>query len=237
MDITSLRALGVFNVQSLYYEFEIYKNLELEVNIIVGSHVWIEDPDEAWIDGQVSNINGLEVEIQTRNEKTIKILHQLDISYFINTYSGSFLIVVNPFQRLPHMYDDHMIERYKGAPFGRLSSHVFGIVDVAFREMIYEGKNNSILVSGESGASKVETTKMLMCYLAYLGGRKGTEGRTVEQQVQESNPVLEPFGNVKTVQNNNSSCFGKFVELQFDKHGKISGAAIRTYLLERSRVC
>ncbi|CAN6802822.1 unnamed protein product [Brassica oleracea] len=103
--------------------------------------------------------------------------------------------------------------------------------------MINEGKSNSILVSGESGAGKTETTKMLMRYLAYLGGRAVTEGRTVEQQVLESNPVLEAFGNAKTVRNNNSSRFGKFVEIQFDKQGRISGAAIRTYLLERSRVC
>ncbi|ONM38768.1 Myosin family protein with Dil domain [Zea mays] len=103
--------------------------------------------------------------------------------------------------------------------------------------MINEGKSNSILVSGESGAGKTETTKLLMGYLAYLGGRSGTGERTVEQQVLESNPVLEAFGNAKTVRNNNSSRFGKFVEIQFDKSGKISGAAIRTYLLERSRVC
>ncbi|XP_041007511.1 myosin-17-like isoform X3 [Juglans microcarpa x Juglans regia] len=103
--------------------------------------------------------------------------------------------------------------------------------------MINEEKSNSILVSGESGAGKTETTKMLMRYLAYLGGRSGVEGRTVEQQVLESNPVLEAFGNAKTVRNNNSSRFGKFVEIQFDKSGRISGAAVRTYLLERSRVC
>ncbi|KAG0518982.1 hypothetical protein BDA96_09G224600 [Sorghum bicolor] len=105
------------------------------------------------------------------------------------------------------------------------------------RQMMNEGKSNSILVSGESGAGKTETTKMLMRYLAFLGGRSRTGGRTVEQQVLESNPVLEAFGNAKTVRNNNSSRFGKFVEIQFDKSGKISGAAIRTYLLERSRVC
>ncbi|KAG5533006.1 hypothetical protein RHGRI_027295 [Rhododendron griersonianum] len=241
------------------------------VNIIVGSHVWAEDPALAWIDGQVLKINGAEADIQTSNGKTIVaklqkiypkdmeapaggvddmtklsylhepgVLQNLKSRYELNeiyTYTGNILIAINPFQRLPHLYDAHMMQQYKGAPFGELSPHVFAVADVAYRAMINEGKSNSILVSGESGAGKTETTKMLMQYLAFLGGRKATEGRTVEQQVLESNPVLEAFGNAKTVRNNNSSRFGKFVEIQFDKHGRISGAAIRTYLLERSRVC
>ncbi|CAL9162143.1 unnamed protein product [Musa hybrid cultivar] len=168
------------------------------------------------------------------------VLQNLAARYQLNeiyTYTGNILIAINPFQRLPHLYDSHMMTQYKGAPLGELSPHVFAVADVAYRAMINEGKSNSILVSGESGAGKTETTKMLMRYLAYLGGRAATEGRTVEQQVLESNPVLEAFGNAKTVRNNNSSRFGKFVEIQFNRQGKISGAAIRTYLLERSRVC
>ncbi|KAF7805219.1 myosin-11-like isoform X1 [Senna tora] len=241
------------------------------VNIIVGSHVWIEDPDVSWIDGVVSKINGTDAEIETSNGKKVTaklskiypkdteapaggvddmtklsylhepgVLQNLKTRYELNeiyTYTGNILIAINPFQRLPHIYDAHMMQQYKGAPFGELSPHVFAVADVAFRAMVNEGKSNSILVSGESGAGKTETTKMLMRYLAYLGGRAATEGRTVEQQVLESNPVLEAFGNAKTVRNNNSSRFGKFVEIQFDKSGRISGAAIRTYLLERSRVC
>ncbi|XP_041004657.1 myosin-17-like isoform X1 [Juglans microcarpa x Juglans regia] len=240
-------------------------------NIIVGSHVWAEDPSLAWIDAEVFRINGEEVHVQTTNGKTVVtniskvfpkdteappggvddmtklsylhepgVLHNLATRYELNeiyTYTGNILIAVNPFQRLPHLYDTHMMEQYKGAAFGELSPHVFAVADVAYRAMINDGKSNSILVSGESGAGKTETTKMLMRYLAYLGGRSGVEGRTVEQQVLESNPVLEAFGNAKTVRNNNSSRFGKFVEIQFDKSGRISGAAVRTYLLERSRVC
>ncbi|KAK4785846.1 hypothetical protein SAY86_002535 [Trapa natans] len=135
------------------------------------------------------------------------VLHNLAMRYELNeiyTYTGNILIAVNPFQRLPHLYDTHMMEQYKGASFGELSPHVFAVADAAYRAMINEGKSNSILVSGESGAGKTETTKMLMRYLAYLGGRSGVEGRTVEQQVLESNPVLEAFGNAKTVRNNNS---------------------------------
>lgn len=241
------------------------------VNIIVGSHVWVEDPTLAWIDGVVNRINGQELHVQTTDGKTVVkdiakvfpkdteappggvddmtklsylhepgVLQNLAARYELNeiyTYTGNILIAINPFQRLPHLYDTHMMEQYKGAGFGELSPHVFAVADVAYRAMINEGKSNSILVSGESGAGKTETTKMLMRYLAHLGGRSGVEGRTVEQQVLESNPVLEAFGNAKTVRNNNSSRFGKFVEIQFDKSGRISGAAIRTYLLERSRVC
>ncbi|XP_062155065.1 myosin-17-like [Alnus glutinosa] len=240
------------------------------VNVVVGSHVWVEDPVVAWIDGEVTRINGHEVLVNTANGKTVTkiskvfpkdseappggvddmtklsylhepgVLQNLAARYELNeiyTYTGNILIAVNPFQRLPHLYDTHMMEQYKGAALGELSPHVFAVADVAYRAMINERKSNSILVSGESGAGKTETTKMLMRYLAYLGGRSGVEGRTVEQQVLESNPVLEAFGNAKTIRNNNSSRFGKFVEIQFDKNGGISGAAIKTYLLERSRVC
>nr|GMC65451.1 myosin-17-like [Ipomoea batatas] len=241
------------------------------VNITVGSHVWVEDPQLAWINGEIVKIDGQNVHVNTTNGKKVVakiskvfpedteappggvddmtklsylhepgVLQNLAARYELNeiyTYTGNILIAVNPFQRLPHLYDIHMMEQYNGATLGELSPHVFAVADVAYRAMINEGKSNSILVSGESGAGKTETTKMLMRYLAHLGGRSGVEGRTVEQQVLESNPVLEAFGNAKTVRNNNSSRFGKFVEIQFDKKGRISGAAVRTYLLERSRVC
>ncbi|KAK1591991.1 hypothetical protein Q3G72_017291 [Acer saccharum] len=168
------------------------------------------------------------------------VLQNLRCRYDMNeiyTYTGNILIAVNPFRRLPHLYDSQTMEQYKGSAFGELSPHPFAVADSAYRLMINEGISQAILVSGESGAGKTESTKMLMCYLAYMGGRTGTEGRSVEQKVLESNPVLEAFGNAKTVRNNNSSRFGKFVELQFDERGRISGAAVRTYLLERSRVC
>eukprot|EP01018_Ginkgo_biloba_P007667 Gb_30020 [translate_table: standard] len=167
------------------------------------------------------------------------VLYNLARRYELNdiyTYTGSILIAVNPFTKLPHLYNIHMMEQYRGAPFGELSPHVFAVADTSYRAMINEARSQSILVSGESGAGKTETTKLIMQYLAYMGGRAAIDNRTVEQQVLESNPLLEAFGNAKTVRNDNSSRFGKFVEIQFDKNGRISGAAIRTYLLERSRV-
>ncbi|KAH1109949.1 hypothetical protein AAZX31_04G055100 [Glycine max] len=167
------------------------------------------------------------------------VLYNLQRRYALNdiyTYTGSILIAVNPFTKLPHLYDIHMMEQYKGALFGELSPHVFAVADASYRAMMNGGQSQSILVSGESGAGKTETTKLIMQYLTYVGGRAAGDDRTVEQQVLESNPLLEAFGNARTVRNDNSSRFGKFVEIQFDSNGRISGAAIRTYLLERSRV-
>jgi len=160
----------------------------------------------------------------------------------IYTYTGTILIAVNPFASLPHLYGAHMMDQYRGADLGELSPHVYAIADAAYRQMRKEMKGQSILVSGESGAGKTETSKLIMKYLAYMGGYKesgregGKGGPSVEEQVLESNPLLEAFGNAKTVRNNNSSRFGKYVEINFNKDGVISGAAIRTYLLERSRV-
>ncbi|KAI4986953.1 hypothetical protein ZWY2020_019583 [Hordeum vulgare] len=238
---------------------------------VVGSHVWIEDADEAWMDGQVEQVNGEDLVINCTNGKKATVnlstafpkdtesprggvedmtrlaylhepgvLQNLKSRYALNeiyTYTGNILIAVNPFQRLPHLYNNHMMGIYKGAEFGELSPHPFAITDRAYRLMINDRISQAILVSGESGAGKTESTKSLMQYLAFMGGKAKAEGRSVQEQILESNPVLEAFGNAKTVRNNNSSRFGKFVEIQFDQYGKISGAAIRTYLLERSRVC
>uniref|UniRef100_A0A3Q7EIW4 Myosin motor domain-containing protein n=1 Tax=Solanum lycopersicum TaxID=4081 RepID=A0A3Q7EIW4_SOLLC len=193
------------------------------VNIIVGSQVWIEDPDDAWIDGEVTEIKGSNATVATTNGKTTVasissiypkdteappsgvddmtklaylhepgVLNNLACRYSLNeiyTYTGNILIAVNPFRRLPHLYDTHMMQQYKGAPFGELSPHLFAVADACYRALINEHGNQSILVSGESGAGKTETTKMLMRYLAFMGGRSGTEGRTVEQQVLE---VVQP---------------------------------------------
>ncbi|KAG2402709.1 Myosin-8 Myosin XI [Vigna angularis] len=203
-------------------------------NPVVGSHVWVEDSQEAWIDGEVLEVKGGEIKVLCTSGKTVVVkpssvyhkdteappcgvddmtklayLHEpgvldnLRSRYDINeiyTYTGNILIAVNPFIRLPHLYDSHMMAQYKGAGFGELSPHPFAVADAAYRLMINEGISQSILVSGESGAGKTESTKLLMRYLAYMGGRtnNAAEGRTVEQKVLESNPVLEAFGNAKT---------------------------------------
>ncbi|KAL6769329.1 MYO1 [Auxenochlorella protothecoides x Auxenochlorella symbiontica] len=173
------------------------------------------------------------------------VLWNLRVRYDQNdiyTYTGSILIAVNPFAAMPHLYGAHMMDQYRGVGLGELSPHVYAVADSAYRQMRREGRSQSILVSGESGAGKTETSKLIMQYLAWMGGYRAesapTNGstRSVEQQVLESNPLLEAFGNAKTSRNDNSSRFGKFTEIQFGRDGRITGAAIRTYLLERSRV-
>nr|XP_043611344.1 myosin-14-like [Erigeron canadensis] len=240
-------------------------------SIIVGSQVWVEDHDVAWIDGDVMEINDKEIKVKCSTGKEVVtnisrvypkdpefpgcgvddmtklaylhepgVLHNLKIRFDMDeiyTYTGNILIAVNPFKRIPNIYDKSLMDKYNGVALGELNPHPYAIADSAYRQMVNERTSQSILVSGESGAGKTESTKNLMQYLAYMGGRPGAEERSVEQQVLESNPVLEAFGNAKTVRNNNSSRFGKFVEIQFNDQARISGAAIRTYLLERSRVC
>ncbi|XP_063937262.1 myosin-8 isoform X3 [Daucus carota subsp. sativus] len=248
-----------------------FREMTTSKTVVVGSHVWVDDPEVAWKDGDVTEVRGDVITVRcTSGEKVVRkistifpkdtelpsngvddmtkltyldepgVLQNLSCRFGVNeiyTYTGRILIAVNPFQRLPHLYEKDLMKQYKGAALHDLSPHPFAIADSAYKKMIDEGISQSILVSGESGAGKTESTKMLMQYLAYMGGKAAADGRSVEQQVLQSNPVLEAFGNAKTVRNNNSSRFGKFVEIQFNDRGKISGAAIRTYLLERSRVC
>ncbi|KAD3337017.1 hypothetical protein E3N88_32537 [Mikania micrantha] len=189
-------------------------------NIIVGSQVWVEDNEISWIDGDVLEINGKEIKVKCSSGKevvtTVSSVYPKDPEF---PECGE-----NDMTKLAYLHEPGVLQNLKSR------------FDMDEIYMVNEGISQSILVSGESGAGKTESTKNLMQYLAYMGGRIGDE-RSVEQKVLESNPVLEAFGNAKTVRNNNSSRFGKFVELQFNEQGSISGAAIRTYLLERSRVC
>ncbi|KAI9017941.1 P-loop containing nucleoside triphosphate hydrolase protein [Phycomyces nitens] len=162
----------------------------------------------------------------------------------IYTYSGIVLIAANPFARV-QLYEPDIIQQYSGKRRGELEPHLFAIAEDAYRCMIREKKNQTIVVSGESGAGKTVSAKFIMRYFATADdkeakGKASKEGAAsmteVEEQILATNPIMEAFGNAKTTRNDNSSRFGKYIEIQFDKDTNIVGAKTRTYLLERSRL-
>ncbi|KAI9315178.1 P-loop containing nucleoside triphosphate hydrolase protein [Dichotomocladium elegans] len=164
----------------------------------------------------------------------------------IYTYSGIVLIATNPFARV-QLYEPDIIQQYSGRRRGELEPHLFAIAEDAYRCMIREQSNQTIVVSGESGAGKTVSAKYIMRYFATADDKEaldktskgvgGGAGMTeVEEQILATNPIMEAFGNAKTTRNDNSSRFGKYIEIQFDKKNDIVGAKIRTYLLERSRL-
>ncbi|KAL8153801.1 hypothetical protein V2J09_011561 [Rumex salicifolius] len=159
------------------------------------------------------------------------VLYNLQYRYdrdTIYTKAGPVLVAVNPFKKVP-LYGNDYLEAYKRKSTER--PHVYAIADMALREMKRDEVNQSIIISGESGAGKTETAKIAMQYLAALGGGSG-----IEYEILKTNPILEAFGNAKTLRNDNSSRFGKLIEIHFSETGKISGAKIQTFLLEKSRV-
>ncbi|XP_033337825.1 myosin heavy chain 10 isoform X5 [Megalopta genalis] len=183
-------------------------------------------------------------ELTCLNEASV--LHNLKDRYYsglIYTYSGLFCVVVNPYKRLS-IYTEKIMERYKGIKRHEVPPHVFAITDTAYRSMLQDREDQSILCTGESGAGKTENTKKVIQYLAYVAASKPKSNATpcpaliigeLEQQLLQANPILEAFGNAKTVKNDNSSRFGKFIRINFDASGYIAGANIETYLLEKSR--
>uniref|UniRef100_A0A8C2BMK7 Myosin, heavy chain 11a, smooth muscle n=1 Tax=Cyprinus carpio TaxID=7962 RepID=A0A8C2BMK7_CYPCA len=177
-------------------------------------------------------------ELTCLNEASV--LHNLRERYFsglIYTYSGLFCVVVNPYKMLP-IYSEKIIEMYKGKKRHEVPPHIYSITDNAYRNMMQDREDQSILCTGESGAGKTENTKKVIQYLAVVAsshkGKKDTSGE-LEKQLLQANPILEAFGNAKTIKNDNSSRFGKFIRINFDVTGFIVGANIETYLLEKSR--
>lgn len=170
------------------------------------------------------------------------VLHNIKDRYYsglIYTYSGLFCVVVNPYKKLP-IYTEKIMDRYKGIKRHEVPPHVFAITDTAYRSMLQDREDQSILCTGESGAGKTENTKKVIQYLAYVAASKPKSSASphtgeLEQQLLQANPILEAFGNAKTVKNDNSSRFGKFIRINFDASGYIAGANIETYLLEKSR--
>ncbi|XP_045911040.1 unconventional myosin-Ib isoform X3 [Micropterus dolomieu] len=152
----------------------------------------------------------------------------------IYTYIGSVVISMNPYRSLP-IYTPDKVEEYRNRNFYELSPHIYALADEAYRSLRDQDKDQCILITGESGAGKTEASKLVMSYVAAVCG-KGQEVNKVKEQLLQSNPVLEAFGNAKTVRNDNSSRFGKYMDIEFDFKGDPLGGVISNYLLEKSRV-
>ncbi|XP_018415092.1 PREDICTED: myosin-10-like isoform X3 [Nanorana parkeri] len=186
-------------------------------------------------------------ELTCLNEASV--LHNLKDRYYsglIYTYSGLFCVVINPYKNLP-IYSEQIVEMYRGKKRHEMPPHIYAISETAYRSMLQDREDQSILCTGESGAGKTENTKKVIQYLAHVASsHKGRKEHTapnssamsygeLEHQLLQANPILEAFGNAKTVKNDNSSRFGKFIRINFDVAGYIVGANIETYLLEKSR--
>ncbi|XP_068557626.1 unconventional myosin-Ib isoform X3 [Cebidichthys violaceus] len=152
----------------------------------------------------------------------------------IYTYIGSVVISMNPYRSLP-IFTPDKVEEYRNRNFYELSPHIYALADEAYRSLRDQDKDQCILITGESGAGKTEASKLVMSYVAAVCG-KGQEVNKVKEQLLQSNPVLEAFGNAKTVRNDNSSRFGKYMDIEFDFKGDPLGGVISNYLLEKSRV-
>lgn len=251
---SSLRSVGPSLVDSRWSDTKTYsakKKLQS----------WYQLPDGSWELGTILSTSGAESVITLPEGKVLKVNSErllpanpdildgvddlMQLSYLsepsvlynlqyrynqdsIYTKAGPVLVAVNPFKKVP-LYGYDYIEAYRRKSMD--SPHVYAIADTAIREMIRDEVNQSIIISGESGAGKTETAKIAMQYLAALGGGSG-----IEYEILKTNPILEAFGNAKTLRNDNSSRFGKLIEIHFSETGKISGAKIQTFLLEKSRV-
>ncbi|XP_024384280.1 myosin-1 isoform X2 [Physcomitrium patens] len=225
--------------------------------------IWCLTSDCMWIPGVIISVEDTEAVVRTSDRQEIRVsatkllpanpaflegvddliklsylnepsvLHDLDYRYSkdqIYTKAGPVLIAVNPFKKIP-IYGEDIVQAYQKAAPASSQPHVYMVADSAFGAMMKEGINQSIIISGESGAGKTETAKIAMQYLAALGGGSG-----IEDEILQTNPILEAFGNAKTSRNDNSSRFGKLIDIHFGESGKICGANIQTYLLEKSRV-
>ncbi|EDW71197.1 myosin-VIIa [Drosophila virilis] len=162
------------------------------------------------------------------------ILRNLQTRYakqFIYTYTGSMLVAINPYQILP-IYTHREIQLYRNKKLNELPPHIFAVSDNAFQRLQRLKEDQCVVISGESGAGKTESTKLILQYLAAISGKHSW----IEQQIIEANPIMEAFGNAKTVRNDNSSRFGKYIDIRFTPAGAIQGARIQQYLLEKSRI-
>ena len=188
--------------------------------------------------GRAQSVAGVDdlVLLQTLDNKSISDnLRDRLLKEQIYTYIGNVLISVNPFTKIRDNYSPGKIKYYKENYRSAQTPHVFALAATALGNMISEEENQCVIISGESGAGKTEASKQIMAYIAEVSPKSEDMDR-VKMVMMESNPILEAFGNAKTVRNDNSSRFGKFMEIYFDVAGGPSGGHVRNFLLEKSRV-
>ncbi|XP_023246921.1 unconventional myosin-Va [Copidosoma floridanum] len=207
----------------------------------------IEDGDEIRnidikSDSDLPPLRNPDILIGEKNLTSLSFLHEPGVLFnlqvrfqrhSIYTYCGIVLVAFNPYTELP-IYGTDTIWAYRGQAMGDLEPHIFAVAEEAYTKLERESHDQSIIVSGESGAGKTVSAKYAMRYFATVGG--SSKETQVEKKVLASSPIMEAIGNAKTTRNNNSSRFGKFIEIQFNKNYHIIGASMRTYLLEKSRV-
>lgn len=201
-----------------------------------GKEHWIQAGDLDTLSPMHPNsAEGVDDMIRLGDLNEAGMVHNLLIRYQqhkIYTYTGSILVAVNPFQVLP-LYTVEQIQLYYNRHVGELPPHIFAIANSCYFNMKKNKRDQCCIISGESGAGKTETTKLILQFLATISGQHSW----IEQQVLEANPILEAFGNAKTIRNDNSSRFGKYIDIYFNSSGVIKGARIEQFLLEKSRVC
>uniref|UniRef100_UPI00358E9D69 unconventional myosin-VIIa n=1 Tax=Myxine glutinosa TaxID=7769 RepID=UPI00358E9D69 len=234
----------------LGHEFDVPIGASVKLSDSGQVQVIDDEGEEHWISPQnisgvkpmhPTSVNGVEDMIRLGDLHEAGILRNLLIRYrqqliYTNcggrTYTGSILVAVNPYQLLP-IYTAEDIRRYINKKIGEVPPHIFAIADNCYGNMRRHNHDQCCIISGESGAGKTESTKLILQFLASISGQHSW----IEQQVLEANPILEAFGNAKTIRNDNSSRFGKYIDIHFNRRGVIEGSRIEQYLLEKSRVC